>query len=280
MRRRNTLFLKVVLECFALGETMQKVDFGDWRIAAVTTFSQDLASAFPGGPAHKAGAPVYLTSLTKHPEYNVIGFITPSATALALNAALKNAAKAKELKGTLALGDVVTPFGGGKTVVRENLPHLYDFFEHCMIAVISSFQALEIFSNDVIARELKGTFELTRNRETLKLTGEELERRASTDEKLGEILPALLGIKTPKGTKLWERYLDLKSARDATVHFKSLETRAGHNIDRESLFFQFFRREPTEFPKIALEVVEYLHATKELPRWGKAAKDLITVRST
>src|ERR1700730_2196975 len=183
---------------------MQKDDFGDWRIAAVTTLAQDLPAAFPGGPAHKAGAPVYLSSLTKHPKHNVIGFITPSATALALNAAVKNATKAKQLKETLALGDVVTPFGKGKSVVSENLPHLYDFFEYCMIAVIASFQSLEMFSNDVIGRELKGTFELGRNKETLKLTGEELERRASTDEKLGVVLPRLLAIKTPKGTKLWE----------------------------------------------------------------------------
>jgi hypothetical protein len=257
---------------------MQKDNLGDWRIAAVTTLAQDVPAAFPGGPAHKAGAPVYLSSVTKHPDHNVIGFITPSATALALNAAVKNACKAKELKETLTLGDTLTPWGNGKSVITENLSHLYDFFEHCMIAVITSFQSLEMFSNDVISRELKGTFQLGRSKEILKLTGEELERRASTDEKLGAILPRLLAIKTPKGTKVWERYLDLKAARDATVHFKSLETRSGQNIDRESLFFQFFRRDSTEFPRMAMEVIEYFHATKELSRWGKAAKELIEAR--
>ena len=58
-----------------LGGRVQKDEFGDWRIAAVTTLAQDVPAAFPGGPAHKAGAPVYLSSFTKHPKHNVIGFV-------------------------------------------------------------------------------------------------------------------------------------------------------------------------------------------------------------
>lgn len=84
-----------------------------------------------------------------------------------------------------------------------------------------------------------------------------------------------LNIKSPKGTKLWERFLDLKTARDATVHFKSRETGPRQNIDEDSLFFQFFRRDPTEFPKMAFEIIAYFYGTNELPRWAKSAKDLI-----
>jgi hypothetical protein len=254
---------------------MNEDNFGDWRIAAVTTLVNDLPAAFPGGPAHKAGTPVYLSSLTRDRKHNAIGFITPSPTALALNAAFRSALQAKKLRNTLALTDTVTPLGNGKQVANENLPHLYDFFEHSMIAVTCSFQSLEMFCNEIIAQKSQSSFGLTRGKDILTLSGVDLERKASTDEKVADILPAFLGLKSPKGTQLWERFQGLKTARDSTIHCKSNDLRTVITEDRESLFFQFFRREPTDFPAIAFEVIEYFHQDGKLPRWGIAAKKRI-----
>jgi hypothetical protein len=174
---------------------MSSDNFGDWRIAVVTQLASDLPAAFPGGPAHKAGMPAYLSSLTRDAVYNAIGFITPSPTALALSAAIRSSLRAKDLRNTLALTDTVTPLGSGKQVANENLPHLYDFFENSMIAVTCSFQSLEMFSNEIIAQNAQTSFKLTRGKDILTLGGEELERRASTEEKIGRILPSFLGIK-------------------------------------------------------------------------------------
>jgi hypothetical protein len=254
---------------------MNEDNFGDWRIAVVSTLLSDLPAAFPGGPAHKAGTPVYLSSLTRDRTHNAIGFITPSPTALALNAAFRSALLAKKLRNTLALTDTLTPLGSGKQVANENLPHLYDFFEHSMIAVTCSFQSLEMFCNETIAHKSQSSFALTRGKDVLTLSGVELERKASTDEKVADILPSFLGLKSPKGTKLWERFQDLKTARDSTIHCKSNEIRTSITEDRESLFFQFFHREPTEFPTIAFEVIEYFHHDGKLPRWAIAAKKRI-----
>jgi hypothetical protein len=254
---------------------MNDDDFGDWRIAVVTALLNDLPAAFPGGPAHKAGTPVYLSSLTRDREYNAIGFITPSPTALALNAAFRSALRAKKLRNTLALTDTLTPLGSGKQVANENLPHLYDFFEHSMIAVTCSFQSVEMFCNETIAQRPQSNFGLTRGKDVLTLSGIELERKASTDEKVADILPSFLGLKSPKGTKLWERFQDLRTARDSTIHCKSKEIRTAITEDRESLFFQFFRREPTEFPSIAFEIIEYFHHDGKLPRWAIAARKRI-----
>lgn len=250
---------------------MENDKFGDWRIAVVTQLVNDLPAAFPGGPAHKAGTPVYISSLTKDTQYNAIGFITPSPTALALNAAIRSSLQARDLRRTLALTDILTPLGSGKQVANENLPHLYDFFEHCMIAVIFSFQSLEMFSNEIISRNAQTSFNLTRGKKFITLRGEELERRASTEEKIAQILPSFLHLASPTSTKLWERFLDLKTARDSTVHCKSAETKTNITVDRESLFFQFFRQDPTEFPFTAFEIIEYFHRNG-LPRWAIAAK--------
>ena len=42
---------------------------GDWRIALATRLVKDVPAAYPGGPSHKAGAPVYVSSLTKHSRH-------------------------------------------------------------------------------------------------------------------------------------------------------------------------------------------------------------------
>ncbi len=171
--------------------------------------------------------------------------------------------------------DTLTPLGSGKQVAKENLPHLYDFFEHSMIAVTCSFQSLEMFCNQIIAQKPQSSFSLPRGKSVLNLSAEELERRASTEEKVADILPSFLNLKSPKGTKLWERFQDLKTARDSTIHCKSKEMRTDITVDRESLFFQFFRREPTEFPAIAFEVIQYFHKDGKLPRWAITAKKRI-----
>jgi hypothetical protein len=256
-------------------DVMGTDNFGDWRIQAVTTLAQDVSPAYPGGPSHKAGTPVYLSSIVIHPQHNMLGFITPSATSLALSASLKSASAAQSLRAVLVLKKTVTPWGEGRSVSNENLPHFYDFLEHCMITVITAYQSLEMFCNDVISREVKSTYVLARKRDDLVLSADELERVASTDEKVGDIVPKLLSVASPKGRAIWERYLDLKLARDSTVHFKSRDAYTRQELDRESLFFQFFRRDAKEFPKIAFELIECFYAGKDLPRWAERVREMI-----
>jgi hypothetical protein len=239
----------------------------DWRIAVSGKLTHDVPAAFPGGPSHKAGTPIYTASLTKDSQHNLIGFVTPNPTALALNAASRSASTARALRSTLALTNVVTPYGGGKSVANENLPHLYDFFEHCMIAVTCSFQAIEMFCNQTIVRHSAVAFTLKRGKESISLSAEDLERRASTEEKVATIVPQTLGLQSPKGTKVWENFLELKAARDSTIHFKTKEMKNDFGVDRESLFFQSFRRQPTNFPETALDVISYLHREGTLPSW-------------
>lgn len=127
-----------------------KDQHGDWRIAAVTTLARDIPPAYPGGPSHKAGSSVYLSTVTKHAEHNNIGFITPSPIALALNISFSYAVVAEKLQSTFVLKDTITPFGDGKAIEEENLPQLFNFFESCMISVVFGFQAIETYANWII----------------------------------------------------------------------------------------------------------------------------------
>ena len=67
---------------------------GDWRHWAVTTLAEDMPAAYPGGPSHKAGAPLYLSMDARNPKGERVGFTMPSPTALALSISIQSAKRA------------------------------------------------------------------------------------------------------------------------------------------------------------------------------------------
>lgn len=76
-------------------------NLGDWRISAVTTLTEDVPAAYPGGPSHKAGAGIYQVCLVETEENEHVGFTLPSATAMAFNIALEAAKNASQLKSAI-----------------------------------------------------------------------------------------------------------------------------------------------------------------------------------
>ena len=245
-------------------------NFGDWRIAAVTTLAKDVPAAFPGGPSHKAGAALFQSSFEKHPEFGFLGFITPNPSALSLNMAFKAASNAKRIKKTIAYSDAISPEGKAKQVVNENHAHLYDFFEECMGSVTFSYQAIEVYANREIIRNAKSTISLKRGKKHLTLSPQEAERRLSTEEKIAIVLPKILSIPTPKGKKHWEGFKRLRSARDAIIHMKNKETRNVNEPFEESIYFELLNNDPTLFPKSSFNLIShFFEATGGEPRWAK-----------
>jgi hypothetical protein len=249
---------------------MKDDGLGDWRIHGATRLTQDAPSMY-GGPIHKAGTPIHVGTMTKDSKDRPVGFVTPNATALALSVALKSAVEAKRLSTALIFEDVDTPKGKGKSVGYKDVVPLYDYFEQCMIAVTFSFQALETYSNQIIADNLKGTFDLERRKELRSFTSIEIEKEVSTEEKLATVLPQLLNLSSPKGHKVWEDFVKLKRARDSTTHFKSYDQFHARFekeiIDRDTLFYQFLNNDTTNFPKWAIYMIKYFASVGELPRW-------------
>lgn len=253
------------------GDKAQEMDLtglADWRVETFGKLAADLPAAFPGGPSHKAGSFVYFApTLVRHPTYNAIGFITPSPTAMALNIAVRAAATALTARGQIIFVNGASPVGTAKTVTQETLSYLFDFFENCMIAVTFSFQAIEAFSNQQIQTRVKGSYRVNRRDGPKDLSADELERELGTEEKLSTILPDLYKLKTPKGTKIWERFVKLKRARDSTIHLKKRDAQS--TLDLDSLYFQFLNYHVKDFPRAALGMIEYFQASKGGPLWMK-----------
>src|SRR5262249_35849259 len=137
---------------------------GDWRIQAATRLAADVPSAYPGGPSHKAGTGAYLTTRIETSKYPNFNFVTPSATALAMGAAIRSAKRATDLRAKIAFVDAVTPQGHGTSLRFENLTGLYDYFQEAMACSHASFQAIEAFANEMIGRHLKEPISLERRK--------------------------------------------------------------------------------------------------------------------
>jgi hypothetical protein len=187
---------------------------GDPRIDRVTT----LAKPFGEQPI---GTPVYLTTICDSRAHGYLSFPTPSPAALALNVAIAAAIEAENGKA-IARFDQRVQFGTrkGNGVHRDDVGALFNAFEQCMIALTFSFQALEVFCNAIIGREMKGTHTIKRKNVYEALSPSRVERELSTEYKLKEVLPTVLSVKSPKGTRVWSRFTKLKNARDGSVHCK------------------------------------------------------------
>jgi hypothetical protein len=234
----------------------------DWRIRAVTHLAADVPAAYPGGPSHKAGALVVQATAARDVRGNNIGFTTPSAVALALNLAMRASDQAQLRRAEVRESVAVSPFGSGTSVTHETTAALYDYFEHCMTALTFSFQALEAYCNEVISDKVTAQYLFKNRRGTRSFTASEVERCLSTEEKLGVVLPDLLDIPTPKGTRMWQDFARLKELRDATVHIKSRDSvprvMKPSDLDEATLFVRFLDIDVASFPKAAVSLIAYL----------------------
>jgi hypothetical protein len=137
------------------GTQVEQDGLGDWRLQAVTRLAADMPAAYPGGPSHKAGAPVYLVTSTEMAGHPNLNFRTPSATALALNSAFRSSERAALLWPQIGFDAVQTLRGLSTSIRLMDMPVLFDYFEECLASASASFQAIEAFANETIARYLK-----------------------------------------------------------------------------------------------------------------------------
>ena len=84
---------------------------GDRRMQAITRLASDVMRAYPGGPSHKAGAHAVFTTRVSTPKHQKLSFPTPSAAALALDAAFQSALAAADLWPQIKFHAVPTPDG-------------------------------------------------------------------------------------------------------------------------------------------------------------------------
>jgi hypothetical protein len=246
----------------------------EWRQDATSHLAKDSADG-----RYEAGSRVVAVTLSKDRRGNLVSFERPSAAALAINIAHRAAVRATELQPLIRYSEANSFAGSVTSVDQDSTPMLFDYFEQCMVAVIFSFQALEAYCNYVIARKVIGTYAFERrSREVVNLTAIELERQASTEQKLADILPALLDMASPKGKVVWQNFKVLKEKRDGTVHIKSVDqaprlTRP-EDLDRASLFMGFIDADVMAWPQHAVQLIHYFARRDVVFSWMEYLLDL------
>lgn len=236
---------------------------GDWRFDTVTTIVHTV------GP-YRAGDAVRLMSTGGTRRHRYLSFVTPSVSALCLNAAIDSASRAEGIRPRIRLTESRSPQGvRGFMVMNENHGDLYYFYEETIIALTMSFQALEAFANAMVGRLAKGTVQIARKGGvTESYTPAEAERMLSTEDKLSQVLPSLFHVASPKGQNIWNRFKELKRLRDETVHIKSgsMYTK-NHQTRSTTLLFEFLDSDVRSYPDAALRVMSHYFPQSPEPRW-------------
>ena len=171
-----------------------------------------------------------------------------SSTALALSIAIAADQRAAELREHVTPEKFETEIGPYYTIPDEKLSGFYDFIEQSMIAILFSYQALEAFGNLTIQDKLgdTGTYAVIRTiaKVTQKIawTAPDVERKCSTEEKITEIVPKLLGMSFNKGNTVGQGFAKLKDSRDDVTHLKYHDQHgaamAYYGGDSSSVFFR------------------------------------------
>ena len=110
---------------------------------------------------------------------------------------------------------------GGKIEFKgAKLSQLYNYFEHIQSATISIYTAIEALANVAIPRNY--TMEIFNNKQVKEIWSKEnIERWKTTSEKIGDIVPSILKMQSPKDSKVWTYFKQLEQIRNDIIHQKS-----------------------------------------------------------
>ena len=228
----------------------------DWRVWKAFRVAQDAPPMYPGGHAVKKGDHVYVVTVTQSDQHGKVHFVTPSPGPLALSKSARAASRASELRSTLSFENA--PGSNEKFLPSAKLGDLYEFFEECMAAVTFAFQSLECIANQLISQHNEDKITVKFQGEEQEMSLEDAERKLSTEQKLGEVIPAMLNIESPKGKKPWQDFKRLKKLRDNTIHLKTLNQYVTGQVDEQTVYFEFLNSDPFDFTRAAITLLKYL----------------------
>ncbi len=198
----------------------------DWRLDATARLAEDWANPWSGQIVPK-GSRLTVSSVIQLTKKKQLTIPLPNATALLLNSsdiAFTAARAIREASGIDKSLQAETSFRSDKDA--------FDYIERMIEAVVLAFTALEAFVNETIpddfvyARHARSEVVLEAAHKST------IERHIPIDEKLTSVLPEVLKCTSPKGSRCWQAYKQLKETRDRLVHMKSQDRKSsGAEVD-------------------------------------------------
>jgi hypothetical protein len=240
----------------------------DWRADRITHITQDWGKFKKGDPIRPTLIIKTISGSKKRIEF-------PLLQSLSFNRAISAAKEAEKLKKSITY---YQKSDGIEKIAEKDLVILFDYFEYCMITVTFCYQALETYANYIIVKKIHAPYPLHRIKNGKELEQffdkRQIQRFASIEEKMGIILPDILKIKSPKGTKIWKPYKNLKKIRDESVHVKIYpETFNGE--DKDSILYLLYNCEPKEIVNDTLKLVEYFSNAMNEKKWSDKVRTIL-----
>lgn len=231
----------------------------DWRTHLVTTLGEDWRSPWTND-FYKKGSRLYLTSIIPLSGGKTLSIPVPNATALCLNSSRRSWASAMEIRK----GSKIDP-SIKKTVIFPSETDAFDFIESSFEAVLMAYAALEAFSNELIPDSYE--HHSFRNSKIIMevMKKADIERWLSLDEKLSVVMPAALGVASPKQSRCWSGFKKLKKIRDRITHMKA-DDRRSSGPEKETLWNSVFHIESPH--RQAKDVIDFfVSETNSRPQW-------------
>lgn len=222
----------------------------DWRLQALTTLAKPWKSPWTGHE-YPVGTQVALVSIVEYDYKRNITVPMPNATAMFLNMSHKFYIQAKEI---FTSGKHIKVRGNNLDFISDTAG--IDYLESICASVVFAYSALEAFANEVIPDE--HTFKRERQDKKCIETynKHQIERHLSLDVKLDKILPEIFKAKSPKGKKIWDKYIELKKLRDRIIHLKSID-RKSSRPDKETIWKYLLKKEIPYMAPVAKNLIDY-----------------------
>jgi len=142
---------------------------------------------------------------------------------------------------------------------KSQTKQLFDYFEHLQVSLIFAYTAVEAFSNIGIPENY--TLEKINNKKVKEIWNKEsIERWLSTTEKVRDILPEILKIKSPKDETFWADFKKLEEIRNEIIHQKTVTNEV--NVSSKYLN-EFFSKEIFEIIRSGYLVINYFCSAVE-----------------
>lgn len=229
----------------------------DWRINNLTYTSAPFVDPKTGKEV-PAGAAVMEAALF-HLGKEAVGIGVPSIPALFLDLSRAHRIEAEKLL---------------LECKAHNDPHnklpdgpAYALIQNTMASVVFACTALESFANEMIPDSYVHV--IKKKDGDLHCNKEQIERWVSLVDKLGDVLPQSLKVKTPKGAKNWEACNKLIKLRDRIVHMKSSDRKFKGNVRGQNTIWAHAISDPLpETYSVAKAIMKhfYDHLLSK-PRW-------------
>jgi hypothetical protein len=237
-------------------QTPEHINKMDWRINNLTLATIPFVRPDSSNPMSTVGAEVE-GAIVRYGEES-FGLMIPNTTALFLNLSHICYLQAEQLVN--------------KCVLNKRVGHLpdsdvFEFYEQMMASIVFAYTSLESFVNEELPDDYIHIVENKNNRCTEHYNKEQIERYLSLDTKLRDVLPAVLQIQSPKGTKIWQDFNELKNIRDRIIHIKTSDRNFG-GYDDKSIWNVILSKPLIKTYDTAKNMMYYfLKPKNKTPRW-------------